>query len=236
MDESFSEAEAALDEARRLAGEPRPDVLAASRKATEAAQHADKLLAGVRQAQVQFQRTQQNAISAIATAKADIGRASDYIGVNRRSQNIGREARNRLADAQRLVTQAEATLATDVNQALQQARTANSLANQAYTLARRDSPAAPPIDYTQYRPDDGIGSLVLGAMLGGMFSGAGRGRGATRSGSASPSRSGGGRFGGGRSSSGSFGRGGLGMGGFGGGIGGRSGGGFGGGRSSSGRW
>jgi uncharacterized membrane protein YgcG len=243
VDAAFSQAEAALSEARQLSDSARPDVLAAARKATEANALTDKLLEGVQAAQVNFQRSQQNAIAAIATARADISRAADYINGYRRSQNIGREARNRLADAQGALAQAEQLLASDVNAALTQARSADAMANEAYSLAQRDMPPAPPFDTSGYRPDDGIPSLVVGAILGGMIGGAGRGGGfggvpsaPTRSGGGSIFGGGRGRgFGGGRSSSGHFGAGGFGSGGFRGGFGGGHGG-FGGGRSSSGRW
>lgn len=242
--EIFAQAEAALNEARQLAGAARPDVLAAAGKATEANALSDKLLAGVQAAQVSFQRTQKNAIAAIATARADISRASDYVNGYRRSQSIGREARNRLADAERLAAEAEQALTTDVSRALELARAADARANEAYRLAVQQAPQFPPYDPTQYRPDDGLGSLVIGAILGGILSGGRSGGGGIGSGGSAPSRSGGGGifsgggrgggFGGGRTSSGSFG--GFGSGGFRGGFGGRSGGGFGGGRSSSGRW
>lgn len=240
---SFAAAEQALGDAGRLADAPRPDVLAAARQATEANALTDKLLQGVRDEQVQRQRTHQNAIAAIATARADVSRARQFIDGYRRSRAIGREARNRLAEAERLVTEAEAVLAQDAAQALERARAADAMANQAYSLAQQDAPVVPQVDLSQYRPDTGIGSLVLGAILGGIFSGGGRGGGISFP-SGSPTRpsggiSGGGRgggFGGGRSSVGHFGGGGFGSGGFGGGFGGRSGGGFGGGRSSGGRW
>jgi uncharacterized membrane protein YgcG len=238
---NFAAAEAALKEARALAAEPKPDVLAASRKAAEANELTDQLLAGVRAAQEQAQRNQRNATAALATANADISRAADYVNGYRRSQSIGREARNRLSEAQQLADQAQQLLATDVAQALTVARQADALANEAFALAQQDAPGYPAIDYGQYRPDDSIGSLVIGAILGGMlnggWSGGGRGRGIFGSGSGGSS--GGGLFGGGGLGSGGFGGGfggpsggGGGFGGFGGG----GGGGFGGGRSSSGHW
>ncbi len=243
--ESFAQAEAALNEARQLAGAARPDVLAASRKATEANALTDKLLAGIQAAQVAHQRTQQNAIAAMATARADVSRARDYINGYRHSQSIGREARNRLAEAERLLAEADRVLPSDVTSSLQLARSADALANEAYRLAVEETPQIPPFDPSQYRPDDNLGSLVIGAILGGMMSGGRSGSfGSAGSARSSSGRSGGsifggsrgGGFGGGRSSGGSFGGRGLGSGGFGGGFGGRSGGGFGGGRSSGGRW
>lgn len=249
----LADARDALAEARRLADAPRPDVLEAARKATDANAIADKLLAGVRQAQDARKRAIQNANGAIATARADISRASSYIDGYRRSRPIGREPRNRLAEAQRRLGLAEQALPNDLAAALEHARAADGLANEAYTLAVQEQPIGQQFDASRARPDDSLGSLVLGAILGGMFSGRGGGFGGFGGGggpgsSGSASRPGGafgrggGGFGGGRSSSGSFGGRGFGVGNFGsggfrGGFGGGSrGGGFGGGRSSSGRW
>lgn len=249
----LADARDALAEARRLADAPRPDVLEAARKATDANAIADKLLAGVRQAQDARKRAIQNANGAIATARADISRAASYIDGYRRSRPIGREPRNRLAEAQRRLGLAEQALPNDLAAALEHARAADGLANEAYTLAVQEQPIGQQFDASRARPDDSLGSLVLGAILGGMFSGRGGGFGGFGGGggpgsSGSASRPGGafgrggGGFGGGRSSSGSFGGRGFGVGNFGsggfrGGFGGGSrGGGFGGGRSSSGRW
>ncbi len=242
LTQAFAATEQALAEAQRLAGTERPDVLAAARQATEANVLSDKLLEGVRDERVQRQRMEQNAIAAIATARADVSRARQFIDGYRRSRPIGREARNRLAEAERLVAEAEAALSQDFAQALEHARAADEMANQAYALAHQETPSVPQVDLSQYRPDTGIGSLVVGAILGGIFSGGGRGSVSPRPGTPSwpAGGSSGGRraggFGGGRSSSGHFGGGSFGSGGFRGGFGGRSGGGFGGGRSSSGRW
>ncbi len=241
---AIAAAEEALSEARVLADAPRPDVLAAAREATEANALTDKLLEGIQDEVAQRRRTEQNAIAAIATAKADVSRARMYIDGYRRSHDISREPRTNLAEAERLVGEAEALLSSDTARALEVARRADGLANRAYSLALQQTPDVPQFDPGQYRPDDGLGSLVIGAILGDMFGGGGggrRGRIAVPTGSASRpggvfGGGGGGGFGGGRSSGGGFGAGGFGSGGFKGGFGGRSGGGFGGGRSSGGRW
>ncbi|HYI21273.1 MAG TPA: hypothetical protein VEX62_01425, partial [Candidatus Limnocylindrales bacterium] len=242
---AITAAEEALSEARVLADAPRPDVMAAAREATEANALTDKLLEGIQDEVAQRRRTEQNAIAAIATAKADVSRARMYIDGYRRSHDISREPRTNLAEAERLVGEAEALLSSDTGQALEVARRADGLANRAYSLAIQQTPDVPQFDPGQYRPDDGLGSLVIGAILGDMFGGGGggrRGRIAVPTGSTSRpggifgGGGGGGGFRGGRSSGGGFGAGGFGSGGFKGGFGGRSGGGFGGGRSSGGRW
>jgi hypothetical protein len=220
-------------------------VMNAFRRATEANNLADKVLAGAREEKVAAQRAQQAAVSAIAAAEASLTRADDYISGYRRSQSIGRMARNRLVTARGHLDQARSLLGTDVVRALAEAQQADSLADEAYALAQDEDPGYDQPDTVTYRPDDDWGSLILGAILGNMFGGGGgsgrssgsRGSGGGfnwPSGNDSPSfpGSGGGGWSGG-SSSGSFGSGGFGSGGFGGG---RSGGGFGGGRSSSGGW
>ena len=167
-------------------------------------------------------------------------RARDYIDAYRRSRDIGRMARNRLAEAESHLQQGEAILDHDPTVAFDHARQAASLADEAYSLAQHNDPDYAPVDFGTYRSGTDLGSLVMGAILGGILNGGGGSRGG--GGWSAPSRTGsrGGGWGGGwggRSSSGGFGggfgSGGFGRGGFGGG---RSGGGFGGGRSSSGRW
>lgn len=239
----LAEAEQALREARAAADAPRPDVAAALTKAGQANELADKVLAGVREAQVARQRAHQAATAAMTTAEASIIRARDYVNGYRRAQPITRAARTRLAEAERQMALAHAALAQDSAQALALAREADELAHEAYDLAASEGARYDPAQPSAQPPSVDLGSLVIGAVLGGIFSG-GRG-GSTFPGTSLPggSRSGGGGWGTsrGRSSSGGFGgtfgggsRGGtFGSGGFGGG---RGGGGFGGGRSSSGRW
>jgi uncharacterized membrane protein YgcG len=228
---TLAEAELALNQAREEADSARPNVVAALRRASEANSLADKVLEGIREAEAQRQRAIQNAAAALAAADANMARAGDYIASHRRGSNISRRARNRLAEAERLAADARSQLDVDPSRALETARHADRMASEAYSLAREDVPLVDVYDPRRQRPDDALGSLIAGAILGSILSGGGRGsRRPGRSGSLPRpgSRGGGwgGGFGGGRSSSGGFG-----SGGFGGGRGG-----FGGGRSSSGRW
>ncbi len=239
--QALADAQSALSDAQAKAAGDRPDVLAAFQSATQAHTLADKILADVREEAAKRQRAYQGAQAAIAAADTGVSRVRDYISGNRRSQDIGRAARNRLAEAERHLAQAKAVLEQDSANALSEANTAGQLANEAYALAQQTPPSYDPIDPNRYRPDTGFGSLLAGAILGSILTGGGRrggwgggyrgGRGAPTRG---PSGWGGpsGGFGGGRASSGGFG-GGFGSGGFGGGHGG---GGFGGGRSSGGHW
>lgn len=244
--QALADADAALTEAQAAADANPPDVMTAYRRATDANAQADKLLQSAREAEEQRQRAYQAAASGISAAEANLTRARDYIAAYRRSQSIGRMARNRLAEGERELATAQSLLPTDTAQALQHAQAASRMANEAYGYAQQVAPAYGPIDYGSVRPGTDLGSLVIGAILGGMLSGGGRS--GSRGAGGSPGSvvrpggsSGGGGWGGGRSSSGGFGGfggGGFGSGGFGsGGFGGGGhGGGFGGGRSSSGHW
>jgi hypothetical protein len=217
--------------------------MGAYRRATEVNAAADRILAGVREAEAQRQRAVESARVAAATAEASVSQAAQYIGGYRSRRQIGRRARTRLAEAERYLAEARALLDRDPSGALQRARTADALADEAYALAQQDAQGdllRQPYDPDRYRPDDSLGA-ILGAILGSGGGSWGGGWGGGSSGGSRRGRSGGGSwgggfgsgggFGGGRSSSGGFG--GFGSGGFGGGS--RSGG-FGGGRSSSGRW
>ena len=242
---ALSEADASLSAAQREAASPRPDVMAAYRRATEVNAAADRILAGIREADAQRQRAAESARMAVATAEASVSQAARYIGGYRSRREIGRRARTRLAEAERHLAEARALLDQDPSGALQRARTADALADEAYALAQQDAQGdllRQPYDPDRYRPDDSLGAIlgtIFGSGGGAWGGGWGGGRGGGSWGGSRRGRSGGGSwgggsgggFGGGRSSSGGFG--GFGSGGFGGGS--RSGG-FGGGRSSSGRW
>lgn len=257
--QTLGEAEDALAEARHEAAATPPDVANAYRHATEANAIADRVLEGVREADAQRMRAAESASAAITAAEASITRAGDYISAYRRAENIGRAARNRLVVAERHLADARSLLQTDPAAALRNAQEADRLAMEAYSLAQQPTTGYDRAYPQPQRADDSLGSLVIGAILGGMLSGGNRGGsswspGSPQRGSGGSGRRSGGLFGGGRSSSGgfgsgSFGGGGFGSGGFGGGGfggdgfgsggfggGGSGGGGFGGGRSSSGRW
>jgi uncharacterized membrane protein YgcG len=250
--QTLTDAQAALTDAQAKAAGARPDVLAAFQSATQAHTLADKVLADVRAEEEKRQRAYQGAQAAIAAADTSVGRVRDYIAGYRRSQDIGREARNRLSEADRHLAQAKSIVEKDSAGALAEAQTAGRLANEAYMLAQQVPPSYDPIDPSQYRPDTSLGSLLGGVILGGILAGGGRrgGWGGRHGGWGAPTGRGpgwggpGGGFGGGRSSGGSFGSGGFGGGfgsggfggGHGGGFGGGHGGGFGGGRTSGGHW
>lgn len=227
----------ALRQAQSAASVVPLDPIAALRIATEARRLADEALAAVRQDAEQLARYVAAVDTSLATAQADLQVAADFIATRRGS--VGRQARTRLAEADRLLESAFALRETDPQRAMDAARRAERLAEEAYQLADDD--------FDQFGGMGGMGGgrardpgselagVILGGILGGVLSGGGRGGGWGGSpwGSSGPFGGGGGGggwggpFGGG--GGGGWGGGGFGGGGFGGGGGG-------GGRSRGGRW
>ncbi|WP_172832219.1 TPM domain-containing protein [Nakamurella panacisegetis] len=185
---------------KTVAGPAGPkDPILATQRVREADATLDDILAATRSAQ----ETQQRALAALQqsldAAQSKITGAGDFI--NTRRGAVGSEARTRLAEAQRHLSNALAQAGSDPAAALSESRQAESLADEAARLAQNDM--------GRWQGPGGGGfagggggsftGAVLGGILGGMLSGGGRGGGF-------------GGFGGG-----GFGGGGFGGGGFGGG-------------------
>ncbi|HKG56243.1 MAG TPA: TPM domain-containing protein [Candidatus Limnocylindrales bacterium] len=232
-------AETALRGAAAAAAMTPPDPLGALRAATDADANIDQALAAVREDAAQRERLGAAVDAALASADASVNRAADFIAVRR--TGVGRRARTRLAEAQRLLAQADALAATNPQQALAAAQRAGQLADEAYSYAQDDFD-----DWDQGGPGLGsrrgsdVAGSILGGILGGILLGGGTGGGGwDRSpwGSSGPfgGGGGGGVFGGGGGfGGGGWGGGGGGWTGGGGGFGG--GGGGGGGHTGGGRW
>lgn len=209
------------------------DPLAAMKAATDAHRTADEAVEAIQKAVLERSRLLSTADASLATARADIDRAAAFIATRR--TGVGRAARTRLAEAERHFEAAFAVRDSDPQAAINTARRAEQLAEQAYSEAERD--------FTDWDaggpggtglPRGGGGSDVFGAVLGGIIGGilsGGGGRGGGWGGSPWGSQGpfgGGGGWGGGRSRGGGFGGPFSGGGGFGGGGGG--------GRARGGRW
>ncbi len=217
-------AQASVADARNAGSPPLVDPVTALKRATDAHRMADEVLAAVRQDAEQRTRFAAALQASLATAQADVDRAGDFIAARR--GGVGRRARTRLAEAETSLETAQRLRASDPRGALEAARRAEQLGEEAYELARRDFD-----DWDRGGPGFGggggvrgsdVAGAILGGVIGGILSGGGRGGGW-----------GGSPWGG----SGPFGGGGWGGGGFGGGGGGGLGGlGGGGGRSRGGRW
>lgn len=149
----------------------RPDPLGMLRQLDAADQRLEALLVDVREASARADRARRQLDGAMGAARAEISGVEDYIRTRRGA--VGPDARTRLAEAQQRLRDAVAARDADPEQALQAARDADALAEEAGRLAQDD----------RQRWDGGtwgdgrgagvdIGSLVLGGILLG-----GRGRG-----------------------------------------------------------
>jgi uncharacterized membrane protein YgcG len=213
--------ETAIRDAEALAGASRLDPVATLRAATEAHTAATEALAAVRKDAEQRARFVAALGTAIGTAEADLDRAEAFIAARR--GGVGRRARTRLAESQRELETARALRDTQPERALEAARRAEALADEAYAAASNDFDQwnqGGPRWGGQQGPD--VGGIILGAVLGSILSGGrrrGGGWGGSPWGSSDPFGGGGGWGGGGHSSGGGWG-----------------GGGGGGGHSRGGRW
>ena len=232
-DAEFEEAEAALRTARAAADAIPPEPIGAGRATAAARRLASELLAAVRADAEQEARFAAALDASITAARAEVDRAHAFISTRR--GGVGRRARTRLAEAERLLAAAEASTATDPRRAMADAQRADKLAGEAYSIASMEFARW---DQTGRGPTTGgdVAGAILGGIIGGILSGGSRGGGWGGSSWGSP---GSGRSGGGfgRPSGGGWGGGGghSAGGGFGG-FGGGGGGGGGGGHSQGGRW
>ncbi len=233
------EAERAIDQAHEASREQPVDPVRALQLATDAHRIADAVLVAARDAAAANDRLEAAADSSIKTASTEYDRAATFIASRRRG--VGEGARTRLAEARRHLDAAAAVAPSDPQAAVEGARRAQQLANDAYRLASSDFS-----DWDQGGPgwgqrggtSDGDATAdILGQILGGVIGGvirSGGGGGWGGSPWGGPGRSGGGGgfpdlggLGGGWGQGGGFGTGGFGGGGGGGG---------GGGRGRGGRW
>lgn len=244
-DAAFAAAEAAVATARTAAAVSPPDPMAAGKAVAAAARATSDLLAATKQDVAEAERFAAALGATLTAAHAEVDRAGDFIATRR--GGVQREARTRLAEAERLLSSAEAKRTADPKGALADAQQADKLAEEAYSLATADFDRW---DRTGRGTGVGvggggnlggdIGGAILGGIIGGMLGG-GRGAGWGGSPWGSSGGSGGGVFGGG-GGGGVFGGGGgwggghSAGGGFGGFGGGRFGGGGGGGHSGGGHW
>jgi hypothetical protein len=214
---------AALSKAQSAATAQPLDPIEAHRLAAAAHTSASELRAAVGKETAQRAQLIAALDAALRSASTDIDRASDFIATRR--SGVGRQARTRLSEAESALERAVALHDADPQQALEQARRAERLAEEAYSLAssdfdRWDQGGSGPMG----RGGSDLAGAILGGIIGGILSGGGRGGGW---GGSPWGSSGGGRGGG---WGGGFGGGGFGGGGGLGGLGG------GGGRSRGGRW
>ena len=230
-DAAFDAAMRALETARAAAAARPSDPLAAARATAEAQRLATELLATVRNDAQQQARFLAALAASITAARAEVDRAAHYIATRR--SGMRQTARTRLAEAERLLAEAEALRDADPRRAMAVAQRADRLAEEAYATASHDFAQWDRTGRGATTSGGDLAGAILGGILGGILSGGGRGAGwggspwgssGSGSGGGGFGGRGGGGWGGGHSRGGSFG-------GFGGG--GRGGGG---GHSRGGRW
>ena len=195
--EALTEVERSIRAARAAAASRPLDPIAAGRLAATAQASAAQLLADLKTDAEQEAQLAAALVSSLSAAAAEIDRAAQFIGT--RGGGVGRRARTRLAEAQRLLDEAETVREADPKAALSLAQKADRFAEEALSLASTD--------FTRYDSGRGAGSsssgsdvagAILGGIIGGILSGGGRGGGWGGSSWGSPgSSSGGGGFGGG---------------------------------------
>lgn len=154
----------------------------------------DRAVQGARDAQVQAQRARAELDRSLLSARTQVQAAEDYLVARRGA--IGSEARTRLAEAGRLVVEAQSLAAGDPTRALAAAQRAEQLAGQAMSLAQQDvsgfggGMAGGGMFGGQPARSGGgdvfgavLGGILINSMMGGggggggMFGGGGRGGG-----------------------------------------------------------
>ncbi len=134
MKSDLDEAEQAVDQARSLLHETKPDYLVVVKTARQAEKAADAILA---KAQGEFEaaeRLRRRAASAIQDAARSISAAKEYIEDH--SSDVDSDAESKLNQARSCLTAARA--ATTCEEQIRQGEQADKLADSALAMARRD--------------------------------------------------------------------------------------------------
>ncbi|RXZ46536.1 TPM domain-containing protein [Agromyces fucosus] len=170
---------------------PGRDPIALQAKLEQVDAEIDAAIQSVRDAAEQAARVQAQLSRSLTTARSQVQAAEDYLVARRGA--IGAEARTRLAEAGRLLVEAQGAAATDPASALTSAQRAERLAAEAMSLAQRDvgGYGGGMGGFGGGTGGSSGGGDVLGAVLGGILINSVLGGGG-----------GGGGFGGGRSSGG----------------------------------
>jgi hypothetical protein len=192
---------------------PDRDLVGAYQIAKQAEGEADRVIAEVRAGEERRAKERASADASLRAAEISLSRAADFVSAHRAA--VDRQARTRLAEAERSLEAAHSLLESDPSQAAAQAARAAQLADDAYRLATEDFARAEGrggsvvIGGRPYGTGSGWGSDITGSIIGSIIGsilagGGGRGGGFGGGGFGGGGRGGGG---GGRSLGGSFGRG-----------------------------
>lgn len=157
---------AEASELRSAIAAPGRDPLALQARLEQVDGEIDAAIQGARDAAEQAARTQAQLGRSLQAARSQVQAAEDYLVARRGA--VGPEARTRLAEAGRLLVQAEQTAAGDAAAALTAAQRAEQLARSAMQLAQQDvggfggaGGGAP--------GQGGSGGDLFGAVLGGIL-------------------------------------------------------------------
>jgi hypothetical protein len=195
-------------------GAPARDPLAAQARLEQVNAEIDAAIAGARDAAERLARAQAQLGRTLMAARAQVQAAEDYLVARRGA--VGAEARTRLAEAGRLLVEAEGMASSDPAAALAIAQRSESLARTALSLAQQDVGGFGAGMGGGFgggyggTPGGGGGGDIFGAVLGGILinsvlgGGGGRSSGGFGGGGGGIFGGGGGFRGGGRSA-GSFG-------------------------------
>jgi len=151
----LTQAERTLEQAQRALAAQKPDVLAATKLATQANTIADQILTEVHQAEERRANQARILAAQLQGAETAYRQAAHYIA-GRRS-GMGLEARTRLAEAERHLAQARALADADPQTALTEAQQAQTRAEDAYALAQQD--------FEAFNPYGGWGGMGRGGVM-----------------------------------------------------------------------
>ncbi|MDP3208165.1 MAG: TPM domain-containing protein, partial [Rhodoglobus sp.] len=161
---AIAAAESALTAAHGAPGDP----MTALGRLEQANSALDTVFIGARDAQLQLAQARSQLEATIASARAQIASAAEYITTRR--GGIGESARTRVSEADRRLQQAISLSAAEPIGALVEAKAANQLGATAFDLARRDAESFAAQSSYRSMPAGSDGA-DLGGLLGGLVGG-----------------------------------------------------------------
>ncbi len=170
-------AEQTAEQVRQESRSPGFDPIGSLRRLQQTDTALDDRLVGLRDAARRAERARAALDQALLAARAEIDAATDFLSTRRGA--VGSQARTRLAEAQRTYEHAVAVASSDPTGALAAAQRADSLAEQASSLARADVAEAERARYEGRGSSgggDALGALILGGILVDALGGGRRGR------------------------------------------------------------
>lgn len=179
LPDRLAAAERLLGDARRTAAAGDADPLTALEQAEAANRSIDDVLAAVQKAEDAERRLAASLQATLASARARVDRAVDFITTRR--HGVGERARTRAAEAERSLAEAAALAERDPGAALGAAKRAEQLADEAYRMAADQFGGWDDRGGPRHGPYAGSGGdlagAILGGIIGGILSGGGRGSG-----------------------------------------------------------